>query len=124
MKISNKFKNFTLAKWYDCGYDYLEVLEGAPGDDDWPEPQPGLHDEVSEETETLMAESDSVSAGWVREARAGGRRSRRLCGDWSGKLKLLRYTTRAQHLRLRFVSDHSAHAAGFKVKISVADCKS
>lgn len=76
--------------------------------------------QVWEETETLLPESDAISAGWARE---GALPARRLCGDWGAKLKLLRYQSRTNALRLRFRADHSRHYAGFKAKVTVADCE-
>nr|CAD7401348.1 unnamed protein product [Timema cristinae] len=47
--------------------------------------------------------------------------TRRLCGDWSTKLKLLRYVSQGPQIRLRFVSDYSHHFSGFKVKVAIAN---
>ncbi|XP_055586798.1 uncharacterized protein LOC129739391 isoform X3 [Uranotaenia lowii] len=44
---------------------------------------------------------------------------RKVCGDWSSKLKLLRHTTRGPVLALRFVSDYSNHFGGFKAKVAM-----
>lgn len=41
---------------------------------------------------------------------------KRLCGDWSTKLKLLRYTSTGSYLGLHFVSDYSHHFGGYKAK--------
>ncbi|ETN63746.1 hypothetical protein AND_004532 [Anopheles darlingi] len=48
-----------------------------------------------------------------------GSAPRRICGDWSSKLKLLRYVTRGPALGLRFVSDYSNNFGGYKAKISM-----
>ncbi|XP_056636815.1 uncharacterized protein LOC130445275 [Diorhabda sublineata] len=45
--------------------------------------------------------------------------SNRLCGDWSSKLKLLRYVSKSSSLKLRFSSDYSHHFGGFKIRISM-----
>ncbi|KAL1462282.1 hypothetical protein WDU94_014131 [Cyamophila willieti] len=45
--------------------------------------------------------------------------TRRLCGDWSDKLKLLRYVSKTAQVRLAFISDYSHHYSGFKAKISM-----
>ncbi|KAG5899365.1 hypothetical protein JTB14_036854 [Gonioctena quinquepunctata] len=45
--------------------------------------------------------------------------SRRLCGDWSSKLKLLRYTSHSSRLKVRFSSDYSHHFGGFKARVSM-----
>ncbi|KAK3922172.1 LOW QUALITY PROTEIN: Adhesive plaque matrix protein 2 [Frankliniella fusca] len=47
-----------------------------------------------------------------------GQGHHRYCGDWSEKLKLLRYASRGPRLRLRFVSDYSHHFGGFKARVS------
>lgn len=44
---------------------------------------------------------------------------RRICGDWSSKLKLLRYRTRRSLIGFHFHSDYSHHRGGFKAKISI-----
>lgn len=44
---------------------------------------------------------------------------RRMCGDWSSKLKLLRHKTTGNSLGLHFSSDYSHHYSGFKAKISL-----
>ncbi|XP_073829879.1 uncharacterized protein isoform X3 [Musca autumnalis] len=41
---------------------------------------------------------------------------KRLCGDWSTKLKLLRYVSKGSYLGLHFVSDYSHHFGGYKAK--------
>lgn len=48
----------------------------------------------------------------------------RFCGDWSSKLKLLRYVSKASRLRLRFSSDYSHHFGGYKARVSMENCKS
>lgn len=48
---------------------------------------------------------------------------RRLCGDWSSKLKLLRYTTSGSYLGLHFVSDYSHHYGGYKAKVYMENGK-
>lgn len=49
--------------------------------------------------------------------------ARRLCGDWSTKLKLLRYVSAGSKLKLRFVSDYSHHYGGFKARVSMENGK-
>ncbi|XP_045464827.1 uncharacterized protein LOC123674047 [Harmonia axyridis] len=45
--------------------------------------------------------------------------SRRLCGDWSAKLKLLRYISSTSKLILKFSSDYSHHFGGYKARVSM-----
>lgn len=51
------------------------------------------------------------------------RNTKRLCGDWSSKLKLLRYVSDGSKLKLRFSSDYSHHYGGFKVRVSTENGK-
>lgn len=44
---------------------------------------------------------------------------RRICGDWSSKLKLLRHQTSKNMMSVRFSSDYSHHFNGFKAKVSL-----
>lgn len=48
-----------------------------------------------------------------------GKNSRKMCGDWSAKLKLLRYVTQGTVLGIHFVSDYSHHFSGYKAKITM-----
>uniref|UniRef100_A0A182SSJ7 Uncharacterized protein n=1 Tax=Anopheles maculatus TaxID=74869 RepID=A0A182SSJ7_9DIPT len=49
---------------------------------------------------------------------------RKICGDWSSKLKLLRYVTTGPSLGLRFVSDYSNNYGGYKARISMENVTS
>ncbi|CAH4032974.1 unnamed protein product [Pieris brassicae] len=111
-----------------CSYDFLEILEpnidNITEHEDWfgtEHHSYNSENEVFEELETLIPESDSISAGWSRDSAV---RRRRLCGDWGGKLKLLRYQSRGHILRIRFRSDHSRHYAGYRAKVTLADSQS
>ena len=47
-----------------------------------------------------------------------GRRSMRWCGDWSGRLKLLRYESRGNRVVLTFSSDYAHGYSGFRARVS------
>lgn len=47
----------------------------------------------------------------------------RVCGDWSSKLKLLRYVTSDSLLGLHFTSDYSHHFGGYKAKVTIRNGK-
>lgn len=49
--------------------------------------------------------------------------SRRLCGDWSSKLKLLRHVTKYSMMGLNFVSDYSHHFSGYKARVTMENGK-
>ncbi|XP_058822414.1 uncharacterized protein LOC131683943 isoform X3 [Topomyia yanbarensis] len=48
-----------------------------------------------------------------------GRVPRKVCGDWSSKLKLLRHVSKGALLGLRFISDYSNHFGGYKAKVAM-----
>lgn len=52
-----------------------------------------------------------------------GKSSRKMCGDWSAKLKLLKYVTQGTVAGIHFVSDYSHHFSGYKTKISMESGK-
>lgn len=49
---------------------------------------------------------------------------RRMCGDWSPKLKLLRYVTKMPALLFHFASDYSHQSGGFKAKVYIENGES
>lgn len=49
--------------------------------------------------------------------------ARRFCGDWSDKLKLLRYVSSGPRLYLRFISDYSHSFSGYKAHVSIEQGK-
>ncbi|KAG7295880.1 hypothetical protein JYU34_020964 [Plutella xylostella] len=113
-----------------CSYDYLEIEEiGSVNatDEGWPaelrhRDHYSVENEVWEDPEYLLPESDSISAGWARNIT--DLPSRRLCGDWSGKLKLLRYQSTTNGVRLRFRADHSRHFAGYRARVTMPHAQS
>lgn len=44
---------------------------------------------------------------------------RRICGDWSPKMKLLRYVTKMPALLFHFASDYSHQDGGYKAKVYI-----
>ncbi|CAB3373926.1 Hypothetical predicted protein [Cloeon dipterum] len=49
--------------------------------------------------------------------------ARRLCHDWSGKLKLLRHISKGSELQLLFSSDYSHRFGGFKARVFMENDK-
>ncbi|KAJ8978845.1 hypothetical protein NQ317_004456, partial [Molorchus minor] len=45
--------------------------------------------------------------------------AKRVCGDWSSKLKLLRYVSQGSRIKLKFSSDYSHHFGGFKARAAM-----
>ncbi|XP_071057498.1 uncharacterized protein [Onthophagus taurus] len=95
------FEELVLENEPICSYDFLEITES-------------IH---TNNTSNIIAvpATLSLSAPVFNNSETG----RRLCGDWSSKLKLLRYVSRGSKLKLRFNSDYSHHFGGFKVRISM-----
>ena len=62
-------------------------------------------------------ESESVDVdGDAGARRRGG--SVRWCGDWSGRLKLLRFESRRNRVVLTFSSDYAHGYSGFRARVS------
>ncbi|XP_072375312.1 uncharacterized protein [Diabrotica undecimpunctata] len=91
-RIILDFEELVLENEPSCSYDYLQIFETT-----W-------NDTSSSSTEN----SKNTSATTPR-----------LCGDWSAKLKLLRYVSRSSRLKLRFSADYSHHFGGFKARVSM-----
>lgn len=62
------------------------------------------------------AASSSSSKSSASLSVANQKIPKRICGDWSSKLKLLRYTSSSSFVGLHFVSDYSHHFGGYKAK--------
>lgn len=63
----------------------------------------------------------TTNAEFKKQTKGNG--PRKICGDWSSTLKLLRYVTQSPNLGLHFVSDYSHHYGGYKAKISMENGK-
>ncbi|XP_050299041.1 uncharacterized protein LOC126737949 isoform X2 [Anthonomus grandis grandis] len=88
-RIVLDFDELVIENEPNCSYDYLEIIEN------------------SSNGSIPQRNQSSSSVG------------RRLCGDWSTKLKLLRYVSHGSKLTLRFSSDYSHHFGGFKARVSM-----
>lgn len=69
--------------------------------------------------ESGKAKSSSSNGGEGDSRFAASTVSRRICGDWSPKLKLLRYVTKMPSLLFHFASDYSHQSAGYKAKVYI-----
>lgn len=76
-----------------------------------PEYPKGLYEQQSSGTTPSPASTSSSTASDVSQ-----KIPKRICGDWSSKLKLLRYTSGSSLVGLHFVSDYSHHFGGYKAK--------
>lgn len=61
----------------------------------------------------------SRDGSWEAIQRIAAAVPRRVCGDWSPKLKLLRYVTKKPSLLFHFASDYSHQATGYKAKVYI-----
>ncbi|XP_017779050.1 PREDICTED: uncharacterized protein LOC108564494 isoform X2 [Nicrophorus vespilloides] len=105
-RIILDFEELVLENEPSCSYDYLEIIEmsgnatnGGGGN-----------------SSSRAGGSGSISSGGIKSSSSS---SRRLCGDWSSKLKLLRHVSSSSKLRLHFSSDYSHHFGGFKARVSM-----
>jgi len=78
---------------YSCKYDFLEIYE----------------EEKIELGKNIVILGNNTSAQTKKQEK--------VCGDWSKKLKLLRYISSAHSsLLIKFESDFSHHFSGFKAQ--------
>ncbi|OXA61797.1 Protocadherin Fat 1 [Folsomia candida] len=94
-RIVLSFDEFVLEESPSCGYDSLEIKEI-------------LHEPIDQNNKTKNLSQLDTSI-----------LSKRVCGDWTKRLKLLRYktTSSTSSLSLRLESDFSHHFAGFKANV-------
>ncbi|KAK3863235.1 hypothetical protein Pcinc_030964 [Petrolisthes cinctipes] len=64
--------------------------------------------------EFQASSGENMASGAWSASSAGWRR----CGDWSGRLKLLRYQSSSNTLTLTFRSDHAHAFIGFRARVS------
>ncbi|RZF36004.1 hypothetical protein LSTR_LSTR005820, partial [Laodelphax striatellus] len=77
------------------------------------------------EFDELVLESESLCGYDVLELWEGKEKpSKRLCGDWTDRLKLLRHKSSDSSLRLRFHSDYSHNFGGYKARVSMEHASS
>ncbi|XP_071451365.1 uncharacterized protein [Hetaerina americana] len=104
-----EFEELVLEDEPTCSYDYLEISDGPKGKEGGGPLHPG---------------EGGPPAGEAEEQGGGVRPGRRLCGDWSSRLKLLRHVTSGSSLTLRFVSDYSHRFGGFRARVSTLSAAS
>ncbi|KAJ1529431.1 hypothetical protein ONE63_006210 [Megalurothrips usitatus] len=119
------FEEFVLEKEPYCSYDYLTIREDIFEEAHKNVTNTSLHAGLGPPGHPNLTAATPTAAGHPELSHLGmeghvlvGRGHHRYCGDWSEKLKLLRYTSRGPRLRLRFHSDYSHHFGGFKARVS------
>ncbi|ODM96318.1 Tolloid-like protein 1 [Orchesella cincta] len=107
-KLILSFDEFILEESPGCQYDSLEILE-IQGD-------ATAESTTSQSTRASRAQNQQQKTS----ARLNSGGGKKICGDWTKKLKLLRYTTASKSTQviLKFESDFSHHFPGFKVKVT------
>lgn len=81
---------------------------------------------MEKDKEAKVKEGGKQGGGDGEEAdrgRGGGGAVRR-CGDWSGRLKLLRYESRGNRVVLTFSSDYAHGYSGFRARVTALPGKS
>ncbi|GAB6033700.1 hypothetical protein CHUAL_000018 [Chamberlinius hualienensis] len=66
----------------------------------------------------LLEDSPSCEYDYL-ELISDGRVSRRVCGDWKGRIKLLRHVSTSNQLQIHFVSDHSHAFQGYQLQVRI-----
>ncbi|CAL8100723.1 unnamed protein product [Orchesella dallaii] len=114
-KLILSFDEFFLEESPGCQYDSLEILEiqadAKAESTSTPSARPSR---TNQQPKTSRSTTTRINNGNVNK---GGKK---ICGDWTKKLKLLRYTTASKSTQviLKFESDFSHHFPGFKVKVT------
>lgn len=70
------------------------------------------------------AAANANDRAWDHFNRIAAAVPRRMCGDWSPKLKLLRYVTKKPALLFHFASDYSHQSGGYKAKVYIENGES
>lgn len=65
-----------------------------------------------------------VKEGGKQGGGRGGGGAVRRCGDWSGRLKLLRFESRGNRVVLTFSSDYAHGYSGFRARVTALPGKS
>ncbi|XP_059617745.1 uncharacterized protein LOC132262482 [Phlebotomus argentipes] len=128
-RIVIDFEELVLEDEPQCSYDMLELSEpnidqsstggGQQSAHDLPffhpltASFPPMPDDKFRANDATDLQADEVEMETDRVATM----PRKLCGDWSSKLKLLRHVTKGSALGLHFVSDYSHHYSGYKAKV-------
>lgn len=145
-RILIEFEELVLEHEPQCTYDYLEMFEsstkqslnktrrnrspltsvGLPSVHHQQqlqqiEFQKLLEDYMNlpKESQTIFQPSNATYNVFKPPPSTTNRMPRKICGDWSSKLKLLRYRTDGNVIGFRFSSDYSHHFSGFKAKVSL-----
>ncbi|KAG7164583.1 putative CUB domain-containing protein-like 1 [Homarus americanus] len=68
---------------------------------------------------TMVLSSRRCEYDWVTVGEGGGSTPpERMCGDWSARLKLLRYVSHSNRVVITFVTDYAHHFPGFRARVS------
>lgn len=99
-----------LISFCSCQYDSLEILELQSN---------STVNSPSNQSSSTKQEKISRTGSQVNYNFS--KPGKKICGDWTKKLKLLRYTTASKSTQvvLKFESDFSHHFPGFKVKVTM-----
>uniref|UniRef100_A0A1B0GQ85 Uncharacterized protein n=1 Tax=Phlebotomus papatasi TaxID=29031 RepID=A0A1B0GQ85_PHLPP len=126
-RIIIDFEELVLEDEPQCSYDVLELWESnitwSPINDASDLDMAFFHSiaALSPINNKKIGQNDGTNEQFVDEELEYINREasmpRKLCGDWSSKLKLLRHVTKGSTLGLHFVSDYSHHFSGYKAKV-------
>lgn len=143
-RILIEFEELVLEHEPQCAYDYLELFEPTQELSTSMSPESGkvkMQNQISEKDKFQQLEYETFLKDYSQQRprptfifqpsnvtynkfsppprNLSSQMPRRICGDWSSRLKLLRYQTTSNLLGINFSSDYSHHFSGFKTKISL-----
>ncbi|GAB0092216.1 C-type lectin-like [Sergentomyia squamirostris] len=127
-RIIIDFEELVLEDEPQCSYDMLELSEPEVEQQTTEETQPPFIDfahyqamlnSSNQKGFNVIVDEDDKNVEVPNFVHTDFVMPRKLCGDWSSKLKLLRHTTKSSALALHFVSDYSHHFSGYKAKVYI-----
>lgn len=129
-EILIEFEEFILEHEAHCSYDFLEIFNTSLEEDQnrskeidnkQNEHQQLIQDFLNQRLQRkLILQPSNTTYNTYRPPPSAfnDRMQRKICGDWTSKLKLLRYRSKNM-IGLHFSTDYSQHFGGFRAKISL-----
>lgn len=77
-----------------------------------------MEEKEDDEEEAKGKEERNQGGGGDEDASQGSGRAARRCGNWSGRLKLLRFESRGNRVVLTFSSDYAHGYSGFRARVT------
>lgn len=124
-QISVEFESFVLEQELQCEYDFLKLVElDYEASKLINSTQQGAFEKfvevfINKKPQSTVIYEPLNTIKMLVPSSSRNPISKKICGDWTNKLKLLRIRTNSNLLAIHFSSDYSHGFNGFKAKISL-----